>query len=362
MDEVVDVLLHPARWAADASTFRPLTRLYLALVLFALTLLFAVAAGAVSSRWARRRARGAGRSERGERTITRVRRGFVALSLLVGAYLASEMAPLPPRVEGWVAGTLYVVAAAVAARLTMNVVALLLTTSIKRANEHERARLELEYVPLAEKVTALAAFLVAAIVVAKHFGKDVTSLVTALGVGSLAIGLAAQQTLGNMIAGVVILADRPFRPGDRVKLATGEVGEVRDIGVRSTRIRMLDGNTLVVPNAELANSRVVNYAVLTQHSDVKLTVAVDSDVEKVAALLKEVAAEDARARNLAVRVTNVSPHGIELSVAFDTANAAEALATETELRRRAVTRLRAEKVGLPDAYKSSQGVPSGSPV
>jgi small-conductance mechanosensitive channel len=255
-----------------------------------------------------------------------------------------------------------VLGALVCARVVIQLVALLLTSSVTHIGGAERTRLEREYVPLAEKATSLAVTFILVIVVAKHFGKDVTSLVAALGVGSLAIGLAAQQTLGNMIAGFVLLVDRPFRPGDRVRLATGEVGEVNLIGVRSTRIRMLDGNQLTVPNAELANSRVVTYHVLTTHSDVKLTVALGSDVDRVSALLAAVAAEDSRVRAPTVRVSNVTPHGIELTVGFDTASAAEALAAENDLRRRALVRLQAERIGLPDYYKSSQGVPSGSPV
>src|SRR6202012_1541153 len=110
----------------------------------------------------------------------------------------------------------------------------LLTCAVMHVSGAERARLEREYVPLAEKATSLAVSFIVVIVVAKHFGKDVTSLVAALGVGSLAIGLAAQETLGNMIAGFVLLVDRPFRPGERVRLASSEVGEVVIIGVRST--------------------------------------------------------------------------------------------------------------------------------
>ncbi|HEX6838464.1 MAG TPA: mechanosensitive ion channel family protein, partial [Polyangia bacterium] len=290
------------------------------------------------------------------------RRSFILLVVILGSYLAVELAPLPARLADWLSGALFVLGAFVCARLATRVVALLLTSSVTHVGGAERTRLEREYVPLAEKATSLAVAFIFVIVVAKHFGKDVTSLVAALGVGSLAIGLAAQQTLGNMIAGFVLLVDRPFRPGDRVKLSTGEVGEVQLIGVRSTRIRMLDGNHLTVPNAELANSRVVTYHVLTTHSEVKLTVALGSDVDRVASLLAAVAGEDARARAPSVRVTNVTPHGIELTVGFDTGSAAEALATEHDLRRRALLRLQAERIGLPDLYKSSQGVPSGSPV
>ena len=138
------------------------------------------------------------------------------------------MAPLPARLADWLSGaTVRARRAGVRARLVIRLVALLLTSSVTHVGGSERTRLEREYVPLAEKATSLAVTFIVVIVVAKHFGKDVTSLVAALGVGSLAIGLAAQQTLGNMIAGFVLLVDRPFRPGDRVRLATGEIGEVQ---------------------------------------------------------------------------------------------------------------------------------------
>lgn len=361
MDELIDVLLHPARWAANASDLRPSTRIYLALAVLGVTLAGALVAGWLSARWAHRRTADA-TSESNERTILRFRRSFILLVVVIGSYLAVELAPLPARLADWLSGALFVIGAFVCARVTIRAVALLLTSSVTHVGGAERTRLEREYVPLAEKVTALAVGFIFVIVVAKHFGKDVTSLVAALGVGSLAIGLAAQQTLGNMIAGFVLLVDRPFRPGDRVKLSTGEVGEVQLIGVRSTRIRMLDGNHLTVPNAELANSRVITFHVLTTHSDVKLTVAVGSDVDRVSSLLAAVAADDGRLQNATVRVSNVTPHGIELTVGFDTASASVALAAEHDLRRRALVRLQAERIGLPDVYKSSQGVPSGSPV
>src|SRR5439155_1897850 len=170
---------------------------------------------------------------------------IIALTLFFGAYLAVEVAPLPVKLADWISGIAFVGGAFVFARALIRLTALLLTSSVQRVDGQERSRLEREYVPLAEKAMSLAVSLIFIIVVAKHFGKDVTSLVAALGVGSLAIGLAAQQTLGNMIAGFTLLVDRPFRPGDRIKLASGEIGEVQEIGVRSTRIVMGDNNLLV---------------------------------------------------------------------------------------------------------------------
>jgi small-conductance mechanosensitive channel len=244
-------------------------------------------------------------------------------------------------------GIAFVLATVAAARVAVNLVALVMATSVQHADPGERERLEREYVPLATKVTWLASILVGTSVVAKHFGKDVSAILAALGVGSLAIGLAAQQTLGNMIAGFTLLADRPFRVGDRIRLASGESGQVIDIGVRSTRIRLGDGNLLIVPNAELANSRVVNFATAgTVHGEVRVLVAHDSDVERACRALEELAASEPRAQRAAARVAALGAAGIELGLGFDARWPDEAAAVEDALRRRVVPQLRAAGVGL----------------
>ncbi|MDB4964886.1 MAG: mscS [Myxococcales bacterium] len=365
MDELFDVLFHPARWVADAAELRPLTRLYLSLFIAAVAFGVALAVGWLSSRWAHRRT-GESTSERNEETIRRLRRQLIALTLFFGAYLAVEVAPLPGRIAGWISGVAFVGGALVFARALIRLVALLLTSSVNHVNGVERSRLEREYVPLAEKATSLAVSLIFIIVVAKHFGKDVTSLVAALGVGSLAIGLAAQQTLGNMIAGFTLLVDRPFRPGDRIKLASGEVGEVHEIGVRSTRIVMADNNLLVVPNTELANSRVINYALPTKSTrgEVKVVIAYDADVDRATRILGELADGDQRIAKdppPAVRVSAFIDRGVELTLGFHANTHVDAAAVEEKLRRGVLHRFAAEKVQIA-YYRSSQGVPSGMPV
>lgn len=365
MDELLEILLHPTRWAADAAELRPLTRAYLSLFILAIAIGVSFAVGWLSARWAHRRT-GDDHSERNERTIRRLRRQLIALTLFFGAYLAAEVAPLPARLVDWISGIAFVGGALVFARALIRLVALLLTSSVTQVSGVERSRLEREYVPLAEKATSLAVSLIFIIVVAKHFGKDVTSLVAALGVGSLAIGLAAQQTLGNMIAGFTILVDRPFRPGDRIKLATGEVGEVSEIGVRSTRIVMGDNNLLVVPNTELANSRVINYAMPTKatRGEVKVVIVYGADVDRATRILGELAESDQRIAKEpapAVRVSALNERGVELTLGFNANSHVDAAAVEEKLRRGVLSRFAAEKVEIA-CYRSSQGVPSGMPV
>ena len=131
--------------------------------------------------------------------------------------------------------------------------------------------------------------LVAVTVLLQHFGVNVASLVVSLGVGSLAIGLAAQDTLANMFGGFTLMLDRPFRVGDRIQLATGEVGDVEAIGMRATRIRTTDEMLLVVPNSALVKDRVVNYNLPSRAltTNVEVDVAYGSPLDAARSLLAE---------------------------------------------------------------------------
>jgi len=356
MRELTDLLLHPARWN-DLSGLAPHHRILLSLAVLAITVVLSWIVGALSGRWGRARAEKSGATQNGPlaapvtERIRRIRRSLMLVTLFVGGYCAVEAAPLPDHVEHVLSGTLYVLGAWTVARLVIHLVTLLLTTSVAHVPGDDRARIEREYVPLAHKISALAVTLILVIVVAKHFGQDVTSLIAALGVGSLAIGLAAQQTLGNMIAGFVLLVDRPFRPGDRIKLASGEAGDVLEIGVRSTRIALDNRNLLIVPNAELVNSRVVNFAFPTAASrgEVRVTVAPDADVDRAAALLVEIAGEDDRILKQPQPVALVAalrPGQVELSLAFDAVRHADLAGVEERIRRKVLRRFADAKVEL----------------
>ena len=93
-----------------------------------------------------------------------------------------------------------------------------------------------------------------------HFGVNISALWTAIGIGGLALSLAAQDTLANMISGLIILLDQPFRNGDRIGIQELNTwGDVVSIGLRSTRIRTRDNRLVIVPNASISNNQVVNY-------------------------------------------------------------------------------------------------------
>lgn len=89
--------------------------------------------------------------------------------------------------------------------------------------------------------------------------KPLTTIITGLGVGGLAVALAAQETIKNFFGSMVIFADKPFELGERIKVG-GHDGVIEEVGFRSTRIRTLDGHLVTAPNGELANQMIQNIA------------------------------------------------------------------------------------------------------
>jgi small-conductance mechanosensitive channel len=94
-------------------------------------------------------------------------------------------------------------------------------------------------------------------------GFEVSALVTGLGIGGVAAALAVQNVLGDLLASLSIFFDRPFEIGDYIVTGTAS-GTVEHIGVRSTRVRALEGHLLVIPNSDLARSRISNYRRLSE--------------------------------------------------------------------------------------------------
>ena len=145
-------------------------------------------------------------------------------------------------------------------------------------------------IPLMQRLAGLLLWLAGLILVLDHFGQNVSSVVAALGVTSLAIGLASQQALSNIIAGLVLVLDHPFRVGDRIRLPGLDGGEVLEIGMRSTHIRLSDGSRLIVPNADLVAARLVNQSTdVAVRAEVRLTVPIALPVEELAAFLQQAA-------------------------------------------------------------------------
>ena len=121
------------------------------------------------------------------------------------------------------------------------------------------SRLDDDLIPIFTRVFTVILWTVALLTILPFYGVNINGLITALGVGSLAIALAAQDTIANIIAGFLIMIDRPFKIGDKIKIPSGELVKVIDIGVRRSKFLSDDNAIIIVPNLDLSKSKIVNY-------------------------------------------------------------------------------------------------------
>ena len=142
-------------------------------------------------------------------------------------------------------------------------------------------------------VTRVIVFMVAILVILQTLGISVTPVLTALGVGGLAVALALQDTLSNLFSGIQVIASQQIRTGDYVKLDTGEDGYISDITWRNTTIRALSNDLIIVPNSKLASAIIRNYQLPDKEVAVlvEVGVAYNSDLEKVERLTVQTAKE-----------------------------------------------------------------------
>ena len=127
------------------------------------------------------------------------------------------------------------------------------------------------------------------LIILSVIGISITPLITALGVGGLAVALALQDTLANLFAGIHILVEKSIRVGDFIRLETGQEGYVDDITWRTTRVRMLPNNMVIIPNSKLSQSIVTNYYLPEKRMSLLIPIGVSysSDPEKVERILVE---------------------------------------------------------------------------
>ncbi|MDD3244643.1 MAG: mechanosensitive ion channel family protein [Candidatus ainarchaeum sp.] len=114
-----------------------------------------------------------------------------------------------------------------------------------------------QLIPLLKSLVKIVFFLFAILVILSNLGYDVTALLAGLGIGGIAIAFAAKDILENLISGVTIFVEKPFKMGDTLKTSEG-VGSVEEIGIRSTKIRTFDNTVVVIPNRLLSTNSVEN--------------------------------------------------------------------------------------------------------
>jgi len=127
-----------------------------------------------------------------------------------------------------------------------------------RGGKIGKVEIDLSLLPLVRKVTKLTIYAVGFVLALSTVGFDITGLLAISSVIGIILGLASQETLANIFAGIALQMDRPYQYGDYIRLPSGDVAVVQRIGMRSTRLEDLQHNTMVVSNSEFAKMRIIN--------------------------------------------------------------------------------------------------------
>jgi MscS family membrane protein len=175
--------------------------------------------------------------------------------------------------------------------LTIKVVNVLLDAWLQRTAHEADRKFNDQLFSILRRSLNIFVIIVAVMVTAQNIGINITAAITSLSIGGLAVGLAAQDTLANLFGAIALFADKPFRVGEHIKLPDTE-GTVEAVGMRSTRIRNLDGQLAVIPNKTVANAAIIN---ISQRPNIKTTMNIilapdlpSAKVKRALALLAEI--------------------------------------------------------------------------
>jgi MscS family membrane protein len=188
--------------------------------------------------------------------LTTFRKPLSLLIYTVGIYLALKALPMPEKVEGVFDQIVKALIALNVAYFLMKAVDLLIAF-IKPMTERTQSKLDDQLLPILSRTGKLFIGVISILMIIQNFGYNITSILAGLGIGGLAIALAARDTLANFFGSITLFADRPFQVGDLVNVEN-QTGFVETVGLRSTRIRTLEGPLVTIPNSRLADSTIMN--------------------------------------------------------------------------------------------------------
>lgn len=153
----------------------------------------------------------------------------------------------------------------------------------KRIAKRTKSTADDHIIELGQKTLKIACIVISILIVLSMWGVNLTSVLAGLGIAGIAVGLALQPTLSNIFGGISLILDHVYRVGDKIKLESGEVGIIEEIGLRSTKIRDFDNKEIIIPNGVMANAKITNYVKPTKKIKftVNFGVAYGTDPDKV---------------------------------------------------------------------------------
>ncbi len=273
------------------------------------------------------------------------------VAFVIFLHIGLSMFDWPERAQKYLSHGLIVVVACSVTYVTLKVVDLLLGLWHDKIVSVQDKMFAEQLFPLIRKVAKAAIVVAAAVLTADNLDIKITSLLAGLSVGGLALGLAAQDTVANLFGAVAIFLDKPFHLGDRIKVE-GVDGMVESIGLRSTRVRNLDGHHVTIPNKLMGNAIITN---ITRRPAIKtemnLGLTCDTPAEKVrraTVLLGEIFRANAKTADLIISFNKFGDSSLNILVVhtWDGTDVKQHFAEMQEMNFQIKQRFEAEKIEM----------------
>jgi MscS family membrane protein len=264
---------------------------------------------------------GRARTRLDDHIVDAMRRPIESAIVLAGVALALAIVPFPRKpvdLRLVVHHALVIASALVGAWILFRAIDAV-TGFLSEISQQTDSKLDHALVPMLRKLLKFFVGVLVFVVAIQNLGYSVSGLVAGLGIGGLAVALAAKDTLANVFASITLLVDRPFKVGDWVRSAQFE-GVVEEIGFRSTRIRTFDRTLVVVPNNHLTDAVIDNrQAMPARRIALTLALSPETGADRLESALAEIArvvdsVEGIAPEGRAVRLQDLTPSAIEIAV------------------------------------------------
>jgi small-conductance mechanosensitive channel len=275
----------------------------------------------------------------------------ISWAIAIGLYAAIGTSSLPAPYVAYSLKVIHVLVILSVTLVLANVSSQLVAYSIRKA------AISIPLTGLSQTIIKGTVLVIGFLILLGTLGLSITPLITALGVGGLAVALALQDTLSNLFAGIHILVEQPVRVGDFIRLETGQEGYVTDIGWRTTRIRMLPNNLVIIPNNKLSQSILTNYYLPEKKMALLIPIGVsyDADPDHVERVLVDEATKGAQEipgllsdpAPIARLIPGFGDFSLNFTLVCQVREFTDQFDVQHELRKRILKRFRKEGIEIP---------------
>ncbi len=295
------------------------------------------------------------RTEVDDLVIEAIKKPLIRFLILIGLKLAINVLPLSEKVMGALQSTINSIMILIVTFFLIKLTDIFLNHWGKEWAHKTKSSLDDDILPLLHKTSRVILMIIGIFFIFGEWNIDVTGLLAGVGVAGLAIGFAIKDSLANIFGGISIILDKAFKVGDVVKLDDGSTGTIKDIGLRSTRIRTWNNELLIIPNGKLANSKVQNYKQpdLSVRIEINFGVEYGSNPDKVKKVVVDcIKSIDKVIKNnknkpIEVLFLNMGDSALEFRARFWVKDYTEKLETKEKAVNKIYKTLNKSKIGIP---------------